>query len=451
MALEDSPLQSEIDAIVKQPPLPVNYRWKVMLETPERQIMPLKLFSIDIERRYNESFSDNIIVDAIFGLGEYTHNIYPYRKNLVAVLGEFPKGELNEAPPETESTVRRYRAVLLKETSDSVQASSHATNDKQAADLSDIVRVQIQLVDLAVEQLLTMTVGGIYRNELPIKVVRYLLTQASEALSLPEEDGIRGVDIVEPDNVTPEKHIIFEHGVLPMDVPTFVQDFGGGVYNAGMGTYLQDGLWYVYPEFSTDRFDATPKTATIINIPPMRYRGIERTYRLTHNQVILLATGDSSQIDDSNHDQINRGNGVRFTHGDQVMNTQRKFAPTENNQTKIHRGDNNSEFRSLKREGLDYAPVSKERITNNPFAQTTQLARRQGMVVSATWENSKPTTIYPGMPVKYLYLEDGEVKELEGCVLQAHHYIHDLQQGVVLGDQMSNTALVIFLERKTEE
>lgn len=445
MALEDTPLQSEIDKILRQPPLPVTFRWKVLLETPRYQIVPLKVFSIDIERLYNESFSDNIIVDALFPMGDFNHKIYPHRKNLVATMGEFPSGGVEEVSDQSEVTVRRYRAVLLSETSDSVQAASPATDDNQAANLSDVRRVKIQLLDLAVEQLLTMTTGGLYRDELPINVIRYLLSQANSALDLPEEDGIRGVDIVEPDNRTPEKHILFEQGISPMDVPTYIQDYGGGVYNAGMGTYLQDGMWYLYPEFSLNRYHSTLRTATIINVPPTRYRGIERTYRKTHNQLVVLATGDASQLDSSNHDQINQGNGVRYTRGDKVMSVRRQFAPTENNKATIHRGDNNSEFTSLRREGLNHAPVSKQRITNNSFAQATQLARRQGMVASVTWENSKPELIYPGMPIHYLYMDEGEVKELEGCVLQSHHYIQDLQSGVVTGKQVCNTALMLFL------
>jgi hypothetical protein len=62
------------------------------------------------------------------------------------------------------------------------------------------------------------------------------------------------------------------------------------------------------------------------------------------------------------------------------------------------------------------------------------------------WENSQPDLIYPGMQVKILYMEDGEVKELFGVALKAHHYIQLRGQGATATRYICQSAVAVFVQ-----
>ena len=447
MAIENTPIQDEIDAIIRKGTNPVNSQWRCVVETPDEYVEPLKFFSIDIDRRYDEHFADYVLVDMVLPLGAFNHRIMPFKDDLHLRIARYPLPEQGEEIDE-EIMNRRYRAIINFDSIDILASTNVPANTEQGGDLGDMIRVEFQLVDVALEQVRIHEVGGIYRDTKPGDVVRYILTALSKQLKLPSEDKIRGVDMVKADNQHIYSHVIIPHGMRPMDVPAYVQENWGGIYNAGIGCYLQEGLWYLWPEFNVQRFNKEKKTLTVYNIPPNRYRGIERTWRTTDYQVIIIATGESKHLDRSYHQQLNKGNAVRFTAGDRVWDG---FGLTQNNKHYVNRPQNNTEHEPIEKKNYHVAPVSAVRISNNSFWQSSVVARRQGSFLTTTWENSEPEMIYPGMPVKFIYMDDNEVKEREGVVIRVHHYIHDDRKGPVAGRHICNSALTLFIKNEEEE
>lgn len=448
MAIEDSSLQLEISRVLADGPKPVSAHWNCIFETSEGEVTPIKLLSLDIQRRYNENFADKIILSVVIGLGSFIHHLYPFKDDLSVLMTRRPLREDYEEADIEEIDTRRYRAILLTDMSDKVESKSSATQSADAGDKFDIVELQFQLLEEAVEHIRVMTVGGIYNRIVPGKVIQQVLTEAAMSLDLTEEDGIVGVDMVDPDNTETREHLVIPHGTKIFDLPAYVQDLGGGVYNTGIGCYLQMGTWYIYPEYDTRRFDDIPDTLTVINVPENRYTSLNRTYRLAGKHLIVLATGEVSHLDASNVTQINMGTGTRYTDTERLIDG---FGETKGNKTTVRRGDNNSEYQATQRQDrLVNAPVAAERSTSNPYTQATRLARRQGEYIQLVWENSDPDVIYPGMPAKFLYLDGGEVSELEGIIMAADHYIHNTHSGMVVGNHRCNSTLVLFVSNQAD-
>lgn len=444
MEINNLPIKKEIDEIINSGAKPVHAFWSCIIETPEKTIEPIKLFSLDIVRNYDENFSDLIIADMMLPAGVYEYEIWPYRNELTILIKKHPINETNDKESNDENVIaRRYRAIPTKQSSETIKGSNAVVGNKEELDISNLVRVEFQLMDIALEQIRLYEVGGIYKNEIPGSVAKHVLTKVSTSVNLPVEDRIHGVSMVSPDNKKINKHVVLPHGIKPMDVPTYIQDNWGGIYSTGIGCYLQNGFWYIWPEFNTRRFETSEDTLTIFNLPPNLYNGIERTYRVTDRQTVIIATGDVAHEDNTLKNQLNRGSGTRFVFGDKLFNG---FGTTQNNKHTLNRASNTAEFFGIARNNNTYIPVSPERITNNIFAQTSRLAKSKGSIITLVWEYTDSDIIYPGMPVKFVYVKNNEVVEMYGVVYRVHHFIHTNQEGLKPGRYLTNSAITIFVE-----
>lgn len=446
MTIEKTPLYEEVDFILNMDQKPVHHEFRLVLRNAnEIYVEPIKLFSIDIERDYVKNFTDKILVDAIFPLGTFNRHFIPFKQQLYATLTRYSRKEL-EANSTYNVESREYRAVLLEESSDSLSAASPRLGSRGAEDMNDLIRVEIQLMSAAIEEMRMVEVGGIYPNDVPLNVVRYILNLTSSETPLSGSESIIGVDMVPPDNNTPNLNIVIPHGTKVWDVADYIQDQWGGCYNSGMGCYLQEDLWYLWPLYGLNRYDSETRSLTVINLPHLKYPGVMRTYRLTEYQLIVLSTGESSEANFSNHQALEDGNGVRFTHGDAVWDG---FGEVKDNKFKATPNTNLTQVQGVERPDKTYAPVNRRRpVSNNSFSQFSHMAPRKGSFIQAVWENSVPEYIYPGMPARFMFVDRGEeVVELRGVVVGCHHYIHDVIKGIEKGRHVHNTSLTLFVER----
>lgn len=456
MAYEDTPLFEEVKAIINEGPNPVNAQWSCLIFTPEGTIRPLKFISMDMVRDYTNNYCDYVTIDVLLGKGTYFNDLVPFKQELEVEIKRDPIGEMSTNPLDDEPLVKTYRAILFKETDEGMVMGEQEQQSARSANRDTPVRIHIQLLPLAVEQMHLFEVGGIYRNDIPGNVIRYILTHVSEQLELPEEEAIVGVDKVDWDNQKPFPHMVIPQGTKTQDVAALIQDDWGGVYNTGIGCYLQDNLWYLWPEFNTKRFDKEERVLLLINLPPDKLRGAERTWRFDEYQLVALSTGEVSHLDLSHHTQMNEGNATRHTHTDQMWENQNAFGKnfgesSKDNKFHFKRSDNSSEYVGVKRPNYNVARVSPSRLANNSFAEASRMSKRKGAIMNVVWENSRPEHIFPGMPVRFMYLKDHEVQEVDGVILQAHHYIHDPRPGPVQTRHICNTTLTLFLEKEERE
>lgn len=448
MSFDDTGILPEVQDILSRGPQPVLSRWQCQLFVGGAVITPLKLLSIDVERLYHRRYSDVINLQIVLGAGMYSQKVWPYRQNLVVHLINQPVAEEGqEVIAEVPTVNMQLRGVLSDDSSSLLENNSAIAADMTAEDLTDLRVVNIQLIDFALEQVRLKTVGGIYRGNTPADVLTQLLTEQSQDPTVPQAFQVRGVDRVTPDNQNKRDHITIPPMRL-VDLPQYLQEKAGGIYSSGLGFYLQDGIWYLYPEFNTERFSRAPRKLTIFSLPPDRFPGIERTYRLDGKNLTILSTGLRRHEDGSERLQLNQGNGVRFTDASKVMEN---FGSTSGNKTTIKRRDNNHEYVAFQREtGLNWVPVDGEGVSANPFVQASRLAQRKGSTLQLTWENSAWGFLFPGMPVKFIYYRGNDIHETEGVLLGAHHYIQNTERGMIPGRHVCTSALTLFLRNDFE-
>lgn len=446
MALDDTSLTSEINVIAAQGPKPVHCEWTAVITTPFEDVTPQRVLGIDIHRNYVDNYTDEIFIDLAIGLGTYQQKIIPYATDLTITLKRTPLKEGNAQSDLTQDIeAQPWRATLVKKSSKAVEGNTTYGSSVNDGDLTSIETVTLQLLDKAVEQTRMQSVGTILKASTVGDAIKYMVTKVAQSLKVDTVNQIKGVDMVPPNNLTVYPHLVIPHGTLAVDVPGYLAHHFGAPYSAGMGAYLQHGIWYIYPLWDLTRYDKAARTLTVINIPKNRMPMADRTYRMTYNQVILLATGDVKHLDPSDSLQLNQGNGARYADAAATMDG---FGQVAGNKMVAERVKNANEVITDKRDtGLNNVQMAATRITANPFDELGKLAARMGSIVLVTWQNSEPGLIFPGMPARYLYEVNGKVFELKGTVVKSQTQISQQTPGLFPGPHLSSTAITLFVER----
>lgn len=445
MDIRETPIWQEVGLILASDPSKAHHSWKCELVVDGEIITPQQLISVETLRQYSNSFCDSTVITLKLLRGTYIHRLLPYKDNFKVVLYREPITEVDGKTQYDEDVrVRTYRGVVSNAKNEQVEDEIGGTHSEEEANRLGFVDVDIQLIDLAIEQLRMQSVAGIYREMTTTEVVQGVLTKVSGELGLSSDEGVKGVDMVPGMNDAVRDHIVIPNGIKVTDFPTYVQKKAGGIYGSGIGYYFQDGIWYVYPEYNVKRFDQTPKTLNVFNVPKNKLPGIERTYAMDGDRLLVLATGETKHFDETEAHQLNYGNGVRFANADRILNG---FHEVASNKVNIARPDNVEEFYvKSRRSGLNQAPLSDRRITANPYHELSELSRRIGSVVQVDWQHADVDLVYPGMPVRYVFTEDGLVREVYGVVVGCDHLVGIQGSGMLASKYSCEAILHLYLE-----
>lgn len=445
MAVDATLLMREVESIASRGEGLSHYRLTCRIRIGDQWITPLRLTHFALERDYENNAGDGASLEVMVGAGEFAYKIAPNRDQLWIDLTAVPLFENSGTQrSDANSHTRRYRAILVDQ--DDFAATSRDPNSGSEDDLnlSSSKTVHFQLMDEGFYQSRMVTVGRPYRDLPPAIALRSLLTETTALVSGSDQQQIFGVDLADGYNTKNRQHILIPHGTPLLKVPQIIQNEEGGIYATGLGCYLQDGLWYMFPLYNVERYKHTPKTLTILNIPPNRYHGAERTYRKTNNQVVVVATGSMTSFDKGLYGQLNEGNAMRFMDADQLMN------PVEhgNNKAIARREGNMYEVEGAKlKSGFSNARWAPERSTSNPFKYYSKLAHRKGKYMTVQWQHGDSSLLYPGMPVKFLTNSNNELTTSHGVLLGVHEQRMPQEPGVVSSRFPAIVTLKLFLAR----
>lgn len=446
MEILESALAGDINKIIDKT-TQARYYWTADIHNPNEKVSVLKVISIDAKCDYEENFTDEIVIKVLVPGGQYAYKLFPYLDNLELTLYKFDAYSNNYEQLDGAKSIsnERYVATIINPPASSVEMNTRIKPTEAALDISSFVELKIQLINKAVDQMRMRTFGNNFRNNTGHEVVRSVLTSESRLIDVSSEYLPQGVDIIPIKNPVKRDHIIIPQGTRLVDVPDYVHRHCGGVYSTGMSYYYYKGLWYVFPSYDTTRFDTTAKTMSIINVPAKNMPGMEKTFIVEGNHTTIIATGNTKVFNASEELILNKGNGVRFANADGFMES---FAETADNKALASRGRTNNEFITIKRgNGNNNVMQSPNKITANSLFEYSKLAARDGVMMMLSWENSNPDIIYPGMPVRLKYLEDDDIKEVDGVVLKTHNYIQLAGDGLLTNRHLCTTSIALFIKR----
>lgn len=440
-----SSLGREIQSILYNIEPNTTYRWVVELHIDDVNFTTMKVLNVDYDENPETNIAPSITVRFAMEGGTYYKRILPNDSRLEATIYKYTlindSSEINfEIPVEYE----RYTATIFNKHDANKAINLTDAVSEELLNVSDLVEVQLQLLNKAIEQLRIMPIGGVYRKCTAEDLLVTCIQNAYRHLDVEEERLPIGVDINGVSNTEIQETFVIPHGTRLMDLPDYIQNEVGGVYNSGMGSFIKGEFWYIYPKYNTVRFGETQRTLTIIRVPPNKLPSSERTYRVTNDTIMILCTAEGDKYDLSEIEQLNSGNGTRFASASHFLEL---FNTTEDNRTTASRGARVNEFLGQYRStDINHAPVSSDRITANPYKHLANITKRQGNIISLVWENSDMDLILPGMLVKILTLEDEEVVEYSGVLLRSYHGVSLRGKGLTGRTYITRTVFNIFVD-----
>lgn len=445
MEIEDSTLWREISAVLQDGSKPVSFGWTAQLHADPEDFEIMKVLGIDFIEDHENNFTETVIIELLLGGGTFLKRVYPNRERLEVTLIRNPMNETGEGMDFSQAAFsERYSATLLDTSNALLEGNIAGTASEQVLNQANIIPVKLQLINKSIEQLRMVSVGGSVRNATVKDTLLSMITATLPKVKVEKALSITGVDLIDPSNSRVYPQIVIPHGTLLSELPDMVHQ-NQGIYNSGLGSFIHQGYWYIYPKYDVTRFNSTSRSVTIIRVPPNKLPSIERTYRIQGDNVVILATSDSTFQDDSERLQLNQGNGVRFSDSSKFMGG---FVETADNKSLARRGATNNEFIANQRlTGNNNVQLSRTPISANPYLEYSKLAQRQGSLFTLVWENSNMDLLLPGTQIQILYLEGEEIKQLQGTLHALQHAVQLAGQGLTANRYQTRTAIGVFVTR----
>lgn len=422
---EDTPIWTEVTNVLKERPQRMLYDYKGIVHTEKEDFGVWDMYWLEETRDYLHDLTETTTVRFRMGLGDYVKRLYPYRTNLEFSLHIVPLVGNGLEPDTAKGTdVVRYKAVFNPTHNPPVGAGELENYKQSDLNTTDIVEVQIQLVNRSMEPLRIKTTGGSYRQKTPEQICRGLLGGESMKVRVDGKPAVDGLEIVPPDNTDVIPNLILPDGTKMTSVPTILQEKVGGLYNGGIGTFFQrynkKRLWFVYPPFDITRFDKKGPKAIFYAVPQEKLPQIDNTFRQDGDVLKVLLTAQRRYVDSGEINYMNQGSGFRMADARAFMKKSVKITDTGIQGARVNL---NHEVAMVNRaDGLNYAPMDMSGPSLNPFAQRAAVLSRTLGQLDAVWENSDVSLLFPGMPCRYVYMSGDKVIVLRGVIQFVHAF-----------------------------
>lgn len=405
----DTIMREEIRAISSAPAQVVSYAYKLILHVAGMDIPALMISSVSLLRDYYERFGDVLSVQAQFPLGEVVHHILPNHTTLEMSVIKIPlhtSSRYQEVADHPRSAIR-YTAKLYDYKNLLTEGRQMLSAEHKKGNLDDMIPLDFQLITRPLEELRVKTFGAVIRNSTGIDAIRtILMTQTPE---------VKGVNVEDNYDSRVRDHIVIPHQTRVVDIPKRINQLVGGCYPTGFRYYMQSGIWFLYAPYNIQQYDKTFNNLTIINLPKDQLSGMEVTFRKAGGQLIILATGDTKHLDESEAKMQTQGNGFKFVDARSVMEG---FGEIKDNKFVVDRTQNVTQVVSANsQKQVNLAFESPKRISSGYNLEYSEMLKREGSIIQVVWESSEVDHIYPGMPVRYLYLDGVETKQIYGRVI----------------------------------
>ena len=423
-------IQTEINKITKfDNPFKNNMEYKAIIHTPKDTIEIEYLESIDTMRNYNSNIADYVNIRFKMILGTYAKRVYEYRDNLVCSITKSFKDKYMD--PNTIT----YKMVIISdgggmETSQNVKKLSEDEMNK-----SGVVTIEAQLYLREVEALRSIYVDGVYKRITLKELMQGIFALSKNKATIDGQDMDYRIDVIEPSNQIEYQNLVLPTGLTLAALPSYLQGTDYGVYNGGIGTYIQNykgnNCIFIYPIYSTERYEKNEdkNILTIINTNTTLYDVVENNWCITGNNISLLAGSKTSSDDPGTNALINGGDALIMSPPEGLFRknyelTDEGIAFDEDEQLRGTTIKN-------RRDGIVRARyVGNE---SNMYKQRTQSIIATMATYKIPWNFSNIDIIYPGMPCCYMF-EDANLGlvKLFGTV-QAAYSRYNKQYGTESG------------------
>jgi len=433
MSVESSMLYPDIQDIIENPAQDYDaiFAFETKLHTDEKDLDytdGIALVDIYIVRDYIENISDYIEVKLSIPPGTFLYDVYDKLDNIeITIITTKQLRQTNGSP----LTVKeRYKGVYLLEKNSSVPNTIKQTKDDLNNQMPLIVT--FQLLDRSVETLRIKTTQGNFdkgingNKDMGIATFfKSLISEQSNKILIENKPALDGIDIEEPDNSDNLKAVTVPSFTRIIELPELIQEKNIGVYNGGIGCYVQkfgtDPYTYkknmfIYSLYNGDKYQKSEFKTMFFAPISSSHSGGDNTYKYKDKVLRILPHNISKISDNKETSVMSSGSGFRMSNANSFM---KKPVEMTESGPKFKRNELSSEviFKS-RSDGLNFAP--NKSVSGNQFKLTADLLRKNGNYIKVEVSNLDHDFIYPAAKCKILYEDKGGgITEVFGVIHMA--------------------------------
>ena len=287
---------------------------------------------------------------------------------------------------------------------ENMDSSQYSKATEEELNKTSMLNVTGQLVYRELEGIRSIYVDGVYKQTTLKNMILALFYDAGKKITIEGNKMDLCIDMTEPANKTRYRNVLIPTGITLADLPSYLQNVAYGMYNGGIGTYLQEyngsRVVFIYPLYSTDAYEkAKDKRLTIFHANTARLDHIENTFTVDGDNVKIIATSQAKNKDMGTNTLISQGDGIMYNQSEQVLN--RNFEIQ----------DDGIMFDKTKQ--LSASTIVNRRdgqvktvyvgADSNLYRQRTQILKNTLSFIQIPWKFSNQDIIYPGMPCCYIF------------------------------------------------
>lgn len=417
------------DIIVSEPNYSSLFQFITILHTEKGDLNEndeIYISSMLIDRDYKKDGSDYIEIDLFIKPGTYIYDVYPYADNLEITVMRLKQHRQGDQVTMSE---QRYKAVFLLEKNINLPNSSFLP--KVVLNDQPYLVVTFQLVDRGALAIRNSTVQGSYSDLISEKnkdmtassILKSALSVMASKIELDNRPIISRIDIEEAQNKEPIKAITIPTGTKALEVANFIQENRGGMYTAGVNTYIQfyspdlysppERVLFVYSLYDGTKFNRVDNKIMFFVPEDNKMQLGEKSYLYRNKMLKILTTSSKGFTSTKGAVLRNKGEGFRTADANMMMDKPLDF--TEEG-PKFKKSQILTEVTSKEQsDGINYVPYKG--ISGNHFVNTSEVLSRSGEYLNLTTNNLDPDFIYPGAACKLLFdLGNGMIGELDGVI-----------------------------------
>jgi len=409
--MRDYHIESEVLAISGAAGLQdMGARYEGYLHSKDREIYIPIIEYVDIKRDYNAGISDFMTISFLLPLGDFVHGFYPDRDNLEIELIYHTVGKV----------VKQRFKLLIMEMDKGIEQKAYSDQTIQELNKNGMTNIIAQCLSKTIEQIRDTTVYGVYKKATVGDVISLGLNDAMGKIDIFDFNLSRNIDIIPPNNNRVYEQILIPDTVHALDLPSYLQHGDYGVYNGGIGTYVQvvdnEETVFVYPLYRKDNYQYTKNKLEIIAVSSATISSVDCTYGMSDDVLKILVTSLSPTSNKGAVDLKNKGVGVEYTEAEAIMKR-----PVKVSEDKIETAKDNLK-RTYIHKNLRDGSTKKEQYTvkTNGYDVRSSVLKSDSKFIQVEWHFSNARLLTPGMGLTYIVEEDGGVKFYKGTLQGVH-------------------------------
>jgi len=433
LTVQTSQLYPDIIDITKSPKEKYNAIFSVeaKLHTEKKDLDSsdgVILNSIYIIRDYVENISDYIEIQLSMHLGTYIYDVYNYLDNIEVTLITHKQLYRDSKPFITKE---RYKAVYLLDKNSKIPTM--VNQSKTDLDQNLPIAITLQLLDRSVETLRIKTTQGNFDRKLNPKnkdmsvktFLKSIISEESNKILIENKPALDGISIEEPDQKGELRSITIPSYTRIVELPELLQNKNIGVYNAGIGNYIQifgtdhytyKKIFFIYSLYNGKKYNKAEykiifynPTTSIISLTDITYKYEDKILKIIPHTVSIINDLKETGV-------MSEGSGFRISNANKFMKKPVKV--TEKGPV-FKKDELCSEISYKKRkDNLNFAP--NRFVTGNQFSLTSEILRNTGGYITLEVSNLDHDFIYPGASCKIMYEnKENKVKEIFGVIHRA--------------------------------